>query len=292
MVGTLDVSVVVTCFNGAETIADTIDSILAQSVSPSEVIVVDDGSSDESLSILLGYGDRICVITQENGGPSKARNTGIAQSSGPWISLCDGDDLWHPAKLERQIEAALSHPEIKIFATSWRRSYGDLSDKGSSYRIVSRSEILRLNQFQTSTVFMARSIFDDVGTFDTEVDVAEDWEMWIRAALTSKVYIDDTPLVMYRDSPKGVSKDLSTLFDRCPIVMGKAFDSGGLSPSESATLLAWHRQRILIGQILTKNLRPAVPMVLTTLRSASPSKNIMALTKYTIPFLKERFSSK
>ena len=290
MIENLEISVVVTCYNSAETIAETIDSILDQSLAPLELVVVDDGSKDKSVEILQGYGERIRLIVRENGGPSKARNSGISLCNGNWISFCDGDDLWHPEKLERQVASASANPEIQIFATAWRRSQKELRADNAGFHIVERKDLLRLNQFQTSTVLMKASVFNDVGTFDPNVDVAEDWEMWIRAALISKVYVDDTPLVMYRDSPKGVSKDLTTLFEKSPIVMAKAYDSGGLSPSDRDVLLAWHRQRILIGQILTKNIRPAAMMTLTLATSGRLTKNTQALLKFTLPFLRSRAS--
>ncbi len=280
-----------TCYNGSETISETIDSILDQSIKPTEIIVVDDGSTDSSIEVLKRYEGQIRIIERENGGPSRARNTGIELANGPWIALCDGDDLWHRGKLEQQINTAKENPDISIFATSWRRSFHELSLDNKKHHLVDRQRLLKLNQFQTSTVLIKKSIFDEVGFFDPTVDVAEDWEMWIRAALISKIYVDDAPLVMYRDSPKGVSKDLTTLFKKCSLVMEKAFDSGGVSPSQLATLLAWHRQRILIGQILTKNIKPAIEMATITLRSTSPLHNATALTKYTIPFLLDRFTS-
>ncbi|MDA8277374.1 MAG: glycosyltransferase family A protein [Actinomycetota bacterium] len=282
------ISVVVTCYNGAATIAETINSILDQRSEPLEIIAVDDGSTDASVEILQGYGDEIRLIVRENGGPSRARNTGIAAAQGSWICFCDGDDLWHPDKLSRQIEASHKNPEIKIFATSWRRRSEELSSDDTGNHIVKRTDLIRLNQFQTSTVMIEASIFQEVGGFDPNVDVAEDWEMWIRACQLSDVLIDESPLVMYRDSPKGVSKDLTTLFEKCTSVMANAYDSGGLSLNQRDELLAWHRQRILIGQILTKNIGPAIKMTAETLRDSGPTNNAKALLRYTIPFLRSR----
>ncbi len=98
------VSVIIPAYNRAGTIARSIDSVLAQAYSPIEVIVVDDGSTDRTVEVIQGYGERVTLIRQPNGGPSSARNTGAARAKGEIISFLDSDDTWKPEKLERQVK--------------------------------------------------------------------------------------------------------------------------------------------------------------------------------------------
>src|SRR5690242_19336912 len=98
-----DVSVVIPSFNRAGLIGETIDSILAQTRPPSEVIVVDDGSTDETESVVARYGRAVRYHRIDNVGPSAARNVGVSLARGSWIAFCDSDDLWRPTKLERQV---------------------------------------------------------------------------------------------------------------------------------------------------------------------------------------------
>ena len=98
------VSVIIPAFNRAHSVAASIESVLLQTYKPLELIVVDDGSIDKTAEVLAGYGDRILSIRQDNGGPSSARNTGVANAKGEIIAFLDSDDIWHPQKLERQIK--------------------------------------------------------------------------------------------------------------------------------------------------------------------------------------------
>lgn len=102
------VSVIIPAFNRAHSVRVSIDSVLQQTYRPLEVIVVNDGSTDETAEVLAGYGGRILSIRQDNGGPSSARNTGVAHAKGEIIAFLDSDDTWHPQKLERQIKLMIS----------------------------------------------------------------------------------------------------------------------------------------------------------------------------------------
>ena len=98
------VSVIIPTYNRKGFIAECVESVLAQSFSDFELVVVDDGSTDATEEVLAGFGAEIQVIRQEQRGPSAARNTGIQSASGEWLSFLDSDDLWLPRKLETQME--------------------------------------------------------------------------------------------------------------------------------------------------------------------------------------------
>ena len=97
------VSVVIPAYNAANFIRDTVDSALAQTHRDLEVIVVNDGSTDDTLNRLQPYGSRIRVLDLANGGVARARNTGVKEATGSWIAFLDADDLWRPEKIERQL---------------------------------------------------------------------------------------------------------------------------------------------------------------------------------------------
>ena len=111
------VSVVIPTYNYGRYICETIDSALAQTYKPLEVIVVDDGSTDDTRERLAAYSDRIRYILQKNSGPAAARNTGIVAAQGEFVALLDSDDLWLPEKVERQVALYLREQDAGIVAT-------------------------------------------------------------------------------------------------------------------------------------------------------------------------------
>ena len=106
------VSVIIPTYNRAEYVTHAIDSVLAQTYTDYEIIVVDDGSADNTKDVLLPYMDRIRYIYQENAGLSAARNTGIKAAKGDWIAFLDSDDEWLPGKLAVQMRAVERHPQL------------------------------------------------------------------------------------------------------------------------------------------------------------------------------------
>ncbi|MBI4402274.1 MAG: glycosyltransferase family 2 protein, partial [Nitrospirae bacterium] len=113
----MKVSVVIPLYNARDVIRHTIASVLAQTWKDYEIIVVDDGSTDGSGAVVRGIGDHIRYVRQENAGVARARNRGIAESTGAAIALLDHDDLWHPTKLEKQVQVLERQPEVGMVIT-------------------------------------------------------------------------------------------------------------------------------------------------------------------------------
>jgi glycosyltransferase involved in cell wall biosynthesis len=118
------ISVIIPAYNADRFLAETLTSVLSQTVPPLEVLVIDDGSTDATADVARGFGSRVTLIQQPNSGESVARNRAIAAASGEWIAFCDADDLWVPHKLERQCAALDSRPDA-LWSFAWYEEFGD-----------------------------------------------------------------------------------------------------------------------------------------------------------------------
>ncbi len=178
------VSVVIPLYNREGFIARAIDSVLAQTKSAFEIIVVNDGSTDNSAKILEHYHDKIVIITQENSGVSAARNVGIKKAKGNWIAFLDSDDTWHPTKLQKQLAYHDSHPSIMISHTAeiWMRNGKEVKQKKIHQKPQGWcfEENVGFCKIAPSTTMIARSLFEDVGYFDESLVICEDYDLWLR----------------------------------------------------------------------------------------------------------------
>jgi glycosyltransferase involved in cell wall biosynthesis len=199
------ISAVIPCYNAANFLRETVDSILRQTQPVLEVIVVDDGSTDDSANIAESYGPPVSVICQENRGESAARNFGIDEARGEWVALLDADDLWLPHKLERQL-AALGHAPDNVVCV-----YSDLVLFGSVRRKVwkrppwpveneRRVRMLTDPWIQPSTALVRKSVARQV-RFPTEISHGEDQIFWMRMFDYGTVVHVPEPLVEYRKHP-------------------------------------------------------------------------------------------
>jgi len=211
----MDVSVVIPVYNGEAYVADAVESALAQTLPPREVIVVNDGSTDRTQSILAAFGSRIRVISQPNRGLSAARNTGILAARGQWIGLLDADDTWRPHKLQRMSEFLGGTPsDVGVLFSAvlhwWegsqrrevrRRKNPDC--RGIWRELMARNAILGGG----AGPVIRRECFRVVGLFDESLPSAEDWDMWIRIALCYRIgYLDDV-LVERREHGASLSRN-------------------------------------------------------------------------------------
>ncbi|MCG8616055.1 MAG: glycosyltransferase [Desulfobacterales bacterium] len=192
-----EVSVIIPTFNRISVLPRAIDSVLDQDHDNFEIIVVDDGSTDDTTAVLDGYGDAVRVMTQPNRGVSAARNTGIRNSRAALIALLDSDDAWTPGKLSVQTAFFRDHPDALICQTEeiWirngRRVNPKQKHKKPSGMIFEPS--LKLCLVSPSAVMMRRSLFDLKGMFNEEFTVCEDYDLWLRVARDTPVHLIDTP---------------------------------------------------------------------------------------------------
>ena len=178
------ISVVIPVFNREALIARAIDSVLSQTLHAYEIIVVDDGSTDNTPNILKSYHDKIRVITIANSGVSKARNVGIKNSQGRWICLLDSDDIWHPTKLEEQKRYHDKYPTIMISHTAekWIRNDKEIKQKKAHQKPSGWcfEENIDFCKIAPSTIMIEKSVFEKVGYFDEALEVCEDYDLWLR----------------------------------------------------------------------------------------------------------------
>lgn len=213
------VSVIIPTYNRAHFITEALESVFAQTCTDYEVIVVDDGSTDNTEEVLAPYMNLIRYIKQDNAGPSVARNRGIFAASGEYIAFLDSDDLWYPEKLEKQLScirdknASLCFTDLAIGSVPF--------DNVVSYnRIVSPFlypdepffiQILCGCIYRTSTVMCRRRSLEEVGVFDPLLCGGEDQELWIRLTYRNKIVYLDEILTFAREHDNRTVYSLNTL---------------------------------------------------------------------------------
>lgn len=197
----MSVSVVIPTYNRARQVVSAVDSVLAQSVPVHEVIVVDDGSDDDTAAVLRPYGKAVRLLRQENRGVSSARNLGIRAARGEWLALLDSDDRWLPDKLARQRAFHAANPDFLLSQTDehWVRN-GFRVNKAKRFRQKEAGWIfvasLAMCHVSPSAVLIHRRIFDEVGLFDEDLPACEDYDLWLRIARRYPVGLVDEPLIV------------------------------------------------------------------------------------------------
>ncbi|MCZ6451731.1 MAG: glycosyltransferase [Deltaproteobacteria bacterium] len=196
------VSVIIPTFDRRSMVGDAVESVLKQSHSRYELIVVDDGSQDGTVERLQRYGSRITVLSQPHRGVAAARNSGARWSGGRYLAFLDSDDLWHPNKLETQISVMNRNPSVQICQTEeiWVRNGVRVNPKKRHHK--PSGDIFRasldLCLVSPSAVMMTRELFMRLGGFDETFDVCEDYDLWLRIAVDTPVLLIPEPLVVKR----------------------------------------------------------------------------------------------
>ena len=211
------VSVVVPAYNAAGCVHRALDSILAQTWQDQEIIVVDDGSKDDTFRVLSAYGGRLHVLSQANAGPAAARNYGLRVARGQYVAFLDADDYWLPEKLACQVALLEAHPEIGFCSTAssvvdtqgehvrdWPCRHADIETLFMHGAAVSGS---------TSGVLARRELLLEMGGFDERLRGFEDPDLWIRlTARTAYACLPQALTVVVR-TPNSVSGNLAAMCD-------------------------------------------------------------------------------
>jgi glycosyltransferase involved in cell wall biosynthesis len=207
------VSIIIPVYNSAAYLEDALRSALEQDYENKEIIVVDDGSTDSTPTILRRFEDRVTILSQSNAGPGVARNRGLKHAKGTYIAFLDADDWWMPEKLRWQVEYLEQHPEVGAVYSRWIRWYPDAAgnfsypsmsplvrcplivpdDSGSIYtRLLFECCLL------TSTVVLRGSVVKEVGLFNEALLRGQDYDYWLRLSRVSQIHKLDHELALYR----------------------------------------------------------------------------------------------
>lgn len=244
------VTVVVPAYQAAGTLGEALGSVRGQTRAPDEVIVVDDGSTDDTGGVVLRDFPEYRLIRQGNAGPAAARNRGVREAHGTWLAFLDADDVWVPHKLETQLHAVRQSPEVAMWcARAWRygqpAAYGaqdaavPRGESGAAWtRTVAADEFLEHNVVVTSTVLMARAVFTALGGFDEALRGPEDYDLWMRVAAGYTMTWRSSPLAWYRDTPGRLSTDDRTFLPQVLKVLDKAYAAGGVFEGRPGRLAA------------------------------------------------------
>ena len=195
----MKISVVIPTYNRFNSIGRALDSILDQTYKPHEIIIVDDGSTDGTRELIRDHYPSIKYFYQSRSGVSKARNKGIVESKAKWIAFLDSDDQWQPNKLEEQKNNLKQNPTILVSHTNeiWIRNGVRVNQmkKHQKYGGYIFDKCLDFCRMSPSSIMIHRQVFEDIGNFDEDLLVCEDYDLWIRVTSKFPVTYLDKPLI-------------------------------------------------------------------------------------------------
>ncbi|MFN6487966.1 MULTISPECIES: glycosyltransferase [unclassified Nostoc] len=210
------VSVIIPTYQRGHIVSQAINSVLAQTYKDYEIIVINDGSQDNTPQVLAEFSDRhhITAIHQANQGLSAARNAGIRSARGKYIAFLDDDDLWEPQKLEKQISVLEANPRIGLiysdslfFSDQQGLFPGSYNTAYPTPNLLILWTLFRYNYIPVLTVVVRRDCLDKVGLFDETLRSCEDYDLWLRLIEKFPIYFLNQPLARYRESPNNLSQD-------------------------------------------------------------------------------------
>jgi glycosyltransferase involved in cell wall biosynthesis len=207
----MKISVIIPAYNAAHFLPRCLNSVFAQTLQPAEVIVVDDGSKDDTAEVGRKLGAR--VVSRPNGGLSAARNTGVQSSSSEWVALLDADDMWEPEKLRAQASRAqedtvLIYTGIRIFGDDGVRSTSPAVEPAEARRMLRYR-----NPITPSSVMAKREALARNGGFREDIRACEDWEMWMRLQRVGSFAAVPDALTDYYVYPSSMSTDPKRMLD-------------------------------------------------------------------------------
>ena len=220
-------SVIIPVFNKANTIVQAIESVRVQSVQNFEIIIVNDGSSDNILDVLQVYNGQIKVVSQDNKGVSVARNTGIDYAEGEYICFLDADDVWYPNHLEVILDMMQRFPDVEFFGTCHRCSFPDGAVADCNTQIAHLEDVQLVDDLigfvnkyggvlNTNSVCVKRSIITDENIyFEPGEKLGEDVDVWYRIALRHPIAISKKMTTLYRREYSTATINTSNALDWC-----------------------------------------------------------------------------
>ncbi|MCW5959741.1 MAG: glycosyltransferase [Pyrinomonadaceae bacterium] len=293
----LMISVIIPNYNYGRFLGDAIQSVLDQTLQPIEIIIVDDGSTDNSVEIVKSFGTKVKLIQQKNGGVGKARNTGARFSTGNLLAFLDADDIWFPHKLEKQVELFQAQPELDYVSCGMREF--DLEGKAI------REYIPATKQWQTegillftesivasgSAIIVKRKAFEKIGGFDDQRDLhpSEDWDFARRISEVCAIGAVADILVNYRIHGNNGHLQISRFARSMTLAFEKAFNETNESHQNVKTQSYGNLHKVLAGSYF--NAGQYQQFIKHSLRSLTMTpKNISYFARFPYRRLKRIFS--
>ena len=241
------ISVVVPAYNLADVIGTTLETVLAQTSLPDEVLVVDDGSTDGTVALVESLARRfppgvLRIVYGTHSGPGAARNSGMLAATGDWIAFLDGDDLWAPAKIERLRQTIAANPAVTMVAHDEfeRDVAGHTVHKALHERFDPAQPLLvqlyRANFLSTSCVAVKRTLIDDLGLMDVTLPAAQDYDFWLKLARRAQLAFIAEPLETYVLRENSITSRLLMRYD-CMVRI--AFRHAPAVAAETGGVRAW-----------------------------------------------------
>ena len=199
----VSISVVIPAYNAEAFIKRAVDSALCQTLSPVEILVIDDGSRDKTFQIASSFGGLVKALTKFNGGPASARNLGVRQAGGEWIAFLDADDAWLPQKLEKQV--TLIDSNVGIVHSGARGRSNSISSE------ITFAQLWHRNCILNSSVLLRREAFIQTGCLDEDPELigVEDYNLWLRIAAAGwKIRTLPEDLCLYTPAAGGLSRQV------------------------------------------------------------------------------------
>lgn len=232
------ISVVIPVYNASKTIVRALDGVFSQSLLPQEVILINDGSTDNSVEVIKNskYQDRVLVKTIPNGGPSNARNTGISMATGDWIAFLDADDEWiNTDKLERQLHVVRQHQNAVLVDTFakiyWNRNF---VEEAKVFKTGNESNRFLFSNAvnATSSVLARKSAINEVGGFDINIRFGEDRLLWAQLARLGGVYTLDDYTVFKENHEENLTSKVAENFNYRVMLIERLTQGLELNPKE------------------------------------------------------------
>lgn len=230
------VSVVIPTYNSMAYLPETMATVLSQTHPDFEVIVINDGSTDNTQEWVSQINDsRVKLVSQENRGLAGARNRGIEESQGEYLAFLDADDLWQPSKLAEQANMLDNHPEVGVVCTwvTYINQAGDSTGRiaknhheGHIWQQLTQSNLVECG----SVAMVRRECLTKCGVFDCNLgSFVEDWDMWLRIARHYQFKVVQQPLVAYRQIASSASRNWQAMAQSYQLVLEKAFSTASWS---------------------------------------------------------------
>lgn len=235
------ISVIIPVYNAENTIVQALDSILNQTYPVFEIILVNDGSKDNSEAIILNYKKNNAQVnieyySQKNQGPSVARNLGIKKSKGDYITFLDSDDYWINTKNELQMKAFSENKDVYLVGGN-RIGFNKTNIPINSFNVIPFSKILIANRFHTPAVTIKKEVFDKIGYFNESLKYSEDYNLWLRIISEFKGGFINSEVFKYNDN--GGINDIGLSGNIIEMEKGELYNYKELKKLNKISTLTW-----------------------------------------------------